>query len=191
MSSLAFTGHRYLKDRGQEQWAHGALLEACQSAVDKGFNWFCHGGAPYWDWWFGEAAMRARWQHAGKPAGDPFDVSGLPSGIVVAVAIPFRGFLNYYAKKDKSDKIYIKNVIMKNCEPIITVAGNEEPAGRPRMTQLIHARNRWLVDNNDIIVGLYDGRGTGGTHATLEYARKKGKKILWINPKTKTEKWIT
>lgn len=188
--SIAFTGHRYLKNKGQEMWAHGALEEACLKAAKNGFNWFCSGGAPYWDWWFLESAMRARWHLAGRPAGEPFAVRGMPDGIVVTVALPFRGFLDYYAKKRDDDRIYIKNTIMKFVEPIILVESTPAPNERAKMTKLIHARNRWLVDNHDVIIGLFDGRQSGGTFATLKYARKKGKRILWLDPKKKTESWI-
>jgi len=36
-----------------------------------------------------------------------------------------------------------------------------------------HARNRYLVDNCDVLVAVYDG-GPGGTKYTVDYARKVG-----------------
>jgi hypothetical protein len=187
---VAFTGHRYLKNKSQEPWAFKTLESVALRAMENGADWFSSGGAPYWDWWFLDACQLARWQHAGKPAGGRASVAGLPDGIVISMAIPFKGFLSYYAKKSEADRTYIQNELLGFVEPIVTVTPVPTPDARPQMTQLIHKRNRWLVDNHDIIIGLFDGRKSGGTKATLEYARKKGKKILWLNPAKEEEKWV-
>lgn len=47
-----------------------------------------------------------------------------------------------------------------------------------------HQRNRFLVDNSDILLTVYDGSNKGGTAYTIEYARKQGKPIIMINPYT-------
>ena len=192
MTTLAFTGHRYLRSKEQEEWAIAKLNEICLRAASKDTDCFISGGAPGADWWFTSAAMQARWQLAGQPAGEPASVSGFPKsgkGIIVSMALPFKGFLNFYMKKNKEYEDYIKNTIVKYIEPIIVV-DNVVPDGRPQMAQLIHARNRWLVDNQSVIVGLYDGRQSGGTFATLKYAKKKKRRIRWLNPITRTEKWL-
>jgi len=31
-----------------------------------------------------------------------------------------------------------------------------------------------MVDHADLVVAIYDGRTSGGTHYTMNYARKKG-----------------
>ncbi len=41
----------------------------------------------------------------------------------------------------------------------------------------ITARNRWMVENSDIII-FYVDKAYGGAYATMEYARRKGKKII-------------
>lgn len=43
------------------------------------------------------------------------------------------------------------------------------------------ARNRALVDLCDLLVAVYDGK-PGGTKHTVDYAQKKGRKILIIPP---------
>lgn len=183
MKSLAFTGHRYLKSQKQEAWAHGALDGAVGRAIEGGVTWFTSGGAPYWDWWFIASVLAASKSLACE--------HGLPDGIVTSLALPFRGFLRYYADKRQDDSIYIKNELIPFVEPIVLVHDEPAPSGRTRMVRLIHARNRWLVDEHDGVLTVYDGRNSGGTHATLQYARKKGKPILWLNPVTETERWIT
>lgn len=41
----------------------------------------------------------------------------------------------------------------------------------------ITARNQWIVDNSDMVVG-YTIRDYGGAYAALQYAEKKNKRIL-------------
>lgn len=43
------------------------------------------------------------------------------------------------------------------------------------------ARDRWMVDNAEGVVTLYDGSGKSGTAITVEYAQKQGKPVenLW------------
>lgn len=41
-------------------------------------------------------------------------------------------------------------------------------------------RDREIVDNCDMLVALYDGRKTGGTAYTVNYAIKKHKPILYL-----------
>lgn len=184
MKSLAFTGHRYLKSKDQESWSFKALDGAVTRAMNNGIDWFTSGGAPYWDWWFIDACLQARKQ-AGK-------AGGLASGgVVISMALPFRGFLDFYAKKRRDDDIYIRNhLIDGSVEPIVIVHDEPAPQARPRMVQLIHARNRWLIDNHDACLALWDGRTSGGTYATMQYAKKKKKPILWLDPVKKEEQWI-
>lgn len=47
-----------------------------------------------------------------------------------------------------------------------------------------HQRNRFMVDNSDILLAVYDGNSKGGTAYTVEYARKQGKQVILINPYT-------
>lgn len=41
-------------------------------------------------------------------------------------------------------------------------------------------RNRDIVDSADILVALYDGRNSGGTKYTIDYAIKKGKQVIFL-----------
>lgn len=40
-------------------------------------------------------------------------------------------------------------------------------------------RNRYMVDQSQLIIAVYDGRTTGGTAATLRYAAGKEVRIVW------------
>ena len=43
--------------------------------------------------------------------------------------------------------------------------------------------NRYLVDHADVLLAVYDGRPKGSTAATIQYARRQGKKVIAIHPK--------
>lgn len=42
-------------------------------------------------------------------------------------------------------------------------------------------RNRYLVDNCDILLAVFDGK-PGGTKSTVDYAKRKGRKIAYVSP---------
>ena len=44
-------------------------------------------------------------------------------------------------------------------------------------------RNQYMVDNANVLIAIYDGQ-KGGTHNTIEYAKKKKRNIIIINPST-------
>lgn len=44
----------------------------------------------------------------------------------------------------------------------------------------IKARNRWMIDNSDIVI-VYTVRDYGGAHEARRYAEKKSKSIISIN----------
>ena len=43
-------------------------------------------------------------------------------------------------------------------------------------------RNRRLVESAGILLAVYDGSRRSGTGATVQYARKLGREIIWIDP---------
>ena len=47
----------------------------------------------------------------------------------------------------------------------------------------MHKRNRYMVDQADFIVAVWDGRPSG-TGKTVQYAQRQGKPVKIINPKT-------
>ena len=53
-----------------------------------------------------------------------------------------------------------------------------------------HIRNRYLVDNCDVLVAIYNGTDKGGTAYTVRYAKQQGKKIIILNPDTLTREVI-
>ncbi len=64
--------------------------------------------------------------------------------------------------------------LLKQCEKIITV--------EPRYTKsCMQKRNYALVELCDVLVAVFDGK-RGGTMQTVNYAKTKGKRILFISP---------
>lgn len=45
-------------------------------------------------------------------------------------------------------------------------------------------RNRYMVDRAGTLLAVYNGEYRGGTAATIRYARKRGRKIIIIDPAT-------
>lgn len=58
---------------------------------------------------------------------------------------------------------------------VITVA----PSYRPSAFQ---ERNEAMVDACDVLVGVWDGRRTGGTWNCIEYARRVGRELVLVDP---------
>jgi len=44
-------------------------------------------------------------------------------------------------------------------------------------------RNRFMVDNSDLVLAVWNGNLRGGTYYTVKYAKTQGRKIILINPK--------
>lgn len=45
-----------------------------------------------------------------------------------------------------------------------------------------HQRDRYLVEDANTLIAVYDGRATGGTAYTVQYARKLGVEVVVIDP---------
>lgn len=45
-------------------------------------------------------------------------------------------------------------------------------------------RNRYMVDNSDCVIAVYNEGLSGGTKNTVDYAKKKGKELIIIDPLT-------
>lgn len=41
-------------------------------------------------------------------------------------------------------------------------------------------RDKAMVDDSDVVLAVYDGKPAGGTYATIEYAKSKGKQIIYF-----------
>ena len=98
---------------------------------------------------------------------------GIAMGIPLTAAIPFEGQQARWP--DRSQDIYY-NILFHELTLKEYVCAPGYAAWK------MQKRNEWMVDNADVLVGVWDG-STGGTYNCIEYARHKGIKIIYIDPK--------
>ena len=104
--------------------------------------------------------------------------------ITLEIAIPFKDQPNAWFNKEDVDRY---NEINRLADKVTFVDGLDEyiddkiEIGRYSAKKLM-TRNRYMIDNADFVVALYDGQ-KGGTHNAVNYAKELEKDILIINPK--------
>lgn len=96
---------------------------------------------------------------------------GLP--IKLHCAIPCQ---NHSSKWPNSSKIFYNKILAKADEVVMV-------SDEPYKPWLMQKRNEYMVDRADIVLAFWDGTN-GGTKNCVDYAKKVGKKIKIINPKT-------
>ena len=70
----------------------------------------------------------------------------------------------------------------------ILASCNEKRVLSPFYTpHCMHARNQYMVNKADRVLGIWNGEKKGGTHATLLYAHQKGKRIQLL----RLERYLT
>jgi uncharacterized phage-like protein YoqJ len=87
-------------------------------------------------------------------------------------AIPFPSQAKSWSSVDRQRWEAIKNC--SDAENIVSPSYNKG---------CFHARNRYMVDNSDVVVCFYDG-SKGGTAYTVDYALKNNKIVVRIHPDT-------
>ncbi len=95
--------------------------------------------------------------------------------IKLICAIPFHEYADRWTAEWKERY----RDLLKGADKVIQVCDGYQPG-------CFHRRNRYLVDNCDSLIAVYDGSDKGGTAYTVKYARQKGKEIIIINPDTLT-----
>ena len=93
--------------------------------------------------------------------------------IPVTAAIPFKG--QELAWPEPSQVIYNKILSHK----LVTKRYICEPGYAAWKMQ---RRNEWMVDNCNMLIAVWDGT-SGGTENCIKYAKKKGRDIIYIDPK--------
>jgi len=64
--------------------------------------------------------------------------------------------------------------ILKQCDSVHIVS-------ETYTNECMEKRNRWMVDNCDVLLAVWDGR-PGGTGNTIRYAKSNGVEIILLNP---------
>lgn len=102
-----------------------------------------------------------------------FAKMAIDMNIPFIAAIPFHGQQLKWSKN--SIQIYADIISNIFCDVKVVSNGTYAP-------YKMQIRNQWMVDNCDILIAVWDG-SSGGTKNCVEYAKKQGKEIIFINPK--------
>lgn len=158
----AFTGHRPMKmpfDYNEEDPRcidfKRRLRDTIEMLIWQGYTHFLSGGAMGMDMYAGEIVLELRQQY-------PW--------IALEIAVPFDDQATKWPPEYR--KRY--QTITDNAD-IITCVNHEYTK------RCMFDRNRYLIDNADLLVAAYDGK-PGGTQMTCEYARKCGVEVCCIRP---------
>lgn len=102
-----------------------------------------------------------------------FALKALELNIPLLAAIPFLGQESRWLP----ESIDLYNVILNNplTSKYIVSDGNYA-------AWKMHKRNKYMVDNCNKLVAIYDGSEDGGTKSCLDYASSVGKSIIVIKP---------
>lgn len=95
----------------------------------------------------------------------------LREGIPLTAAIPFKGQEKLWLKSSQEQY----NKILVKCNNIHIVCEGGYAAWK------MQHRNKWMVDNCDILIACWDGT-SGGTENCIQYAEKIGREIYRIDP---------
>lgn len=158
----AFTGHRPHKlfCRGGENSAlcedfKKRLADAIRMLVWEGYSHFIAGGAQGMDTYAAEIVLALRREY-------PW--------IGLEIAVPYEAQEAMWAP---ADRLRYAHILAQ--ADIVTYVG------RAYSREAIEARNRYLVDNADMVLAAYNGRA-GGTAMTINYAKRIGVPVTCIAP---------
>jgi uncharacterized phage-like protein YoqJ len=159
---LCVTGHRpnklwgYDYNAPQYQVLKDKIKNLLVRCIKKDVNHFVSGMALGVDTLFAEVVLELR---------EEYDIT-------LECAIPC---LNQSAKW----VVEANNIWQRICEKAdkITYVSDQ-----PYTSSCMQKRNEYMVDNTDIVLAIWDGTA-GGTKNCVDYAKRKGKYILHIDPK--------
>ena len=162
MGTVAFTGYRPEKLSFQENADDKAYLkfrELQKNVIDRlvelGHTEFISGMARGFDTWVAEDVCELKKQN---------------SEIKLICAIPFDRQTSGWTVEEIERYENIKSL----ADEIVVTSPSYNKG-------CFHKRNRYMVDNAETVVCCFDGK-PGGTAYTVDYALKKGKTVIQINP---------
>jgi uncharacterized phage-like protein YoqJ len=104
-------------------------------------------------------------------------VAAMDLGIPFVAAVPFEGQESKWPEESQKKFRFLLDSAV---EVVVVSPGGYSP-------EKMHIRDRWIVDNSNALLGVWNGIRHGGTYGTIRYAEKqinKGReyKIHIINP---------
>lgn len=162
LKRCAFTGHRPQKlpfgfNEADEVCAalKRLLHDRIEGLIGLGYAHFLSGGAMGTDIWAAEAVLDLREKY-------PW--------IVLEMVSPFDGQADRW-----SDEYRARHNRLFEEADIVTIISREYTKS------CMFRRNRYLVENADMLLAVYDGQ-PGGTAMTIQYAKELGLQIQCIRP---------
>ena len=150
ISACCFTGHRIIPVN-ELNMLSGELMKAVEELILQGVTDFYAGGAIGFDMLAAEAVLKLRNKY---------------SRIKLHIIIPCENQEKMWSKDNKERYRRINDAAdeVKCLSPVY-------------FNGCMQVRNRYLVDNSDILIA-YMTKSEGGTASTVKYADRKGKTII-------------
>lgn len=161
--TLAFTGHRPEKLFGYDYRIEGnrKMLMELKSTIEmyitrRGVNTFISGMALGTDIWSAQTVLALKKKYP---------------NIKLVCAIPCANHPSKWKPKD----VEVWHKVVEQADYVHMVSEEEYTAW------CMDVRNRWMVDNANYVIGVWDGT-KGGTYNCLKYAVKRDRTIMHLNP---------
>ena len=161
MKTVCFTGHRpevlggYDKDAPLNLKVRENLRKAVKAFKELGYRTFISGGALGVDQWGADAVLE-----------DP--------ELELVIALPYK---DYGSNWPPESQAYLAGQCKKASKVHVVCEG--EYAGWKN-----NERNKWMVDNSDAVIAVWNGAEKGGTAHCVKYAKEKGKPMFRYDPAT-------
>lgn len=150
MLTCCVTGHRQFPALSRET-LWGWLESAVQQAIDDGYACFLSGFAEGADQMFAQIVYEKSRRYP----------------IRLEAALPYR---DRYRQLTHSPAACAP---LRACAAVHMVSEDYAPG-------VYHKRNRFMVEHSSRVIAAYDGRKTGGTAYTVNYARRLGRQLILL-----------
>lgn len=158
MKTICFTGHRPGRLPAQDtplfEQLRNDMGDAIIRAYNSGFHNFISGMAR------GVDLMAARNVVILKPT---------HHYMTLTAAVPFRDQYTRWLGFEQEEYL----ALLPQCDRM-------EITGKEYYPGVYIERDKWMVDNSDAVIAVWDGHKQGGTWATMAYAQEQGKRIYLI-----------
>lgn len=166
-----FTGYRphrfpFAQDGLRPEHVQAAIGRQINRLYDEGYRTFITGMCIGVDLWAADEVLLLQAQK-----GD----------VRLIAAVPFAGQESRWSVADR--RRYQR--VLDACAEVHTLFTSEQ--ARENAAACYRKRNQWMVDRADAVIAVYtpiDADRRSGTAATVHYARKKLKRIVYIHPTT-------
>ena len=149
--TVCFTGHRSIPDADKEKLSK-RIMDEIEELYDMGARTFIAGGALGFDMLCETCVIALR---------------RLKGDVKLILALPCR-------EQDKNwseiEKLCLYNIKVMS-DKVVYVSESYS-------SDCMFKRNRYMVDNSDVVICYKDGRFKGGTYYTMKYALDNNKKII-------------